>query len=263
MIGTYFRLLRRFWAMNLARETHYRANFFSIVIVGVFEAIITLFPMFLLYSYTDSLRGWSAGETIALTGLFRMGLAIYMMVAGNGLAQLSEEINEGKLDLLLIRPVNTQFMITFRYVSLPQLSNVAIGALIFGIGLSRSPIQFSLIGWLQALILFACGLVLVTSAISAGSYLAFRTTTIEGLPWVLYDGMEMGRYPVSFYPFGARIVLTWIMPVAFITTVPIESMRGDRSWAGMVGAIAFTTAALVALRWWWNTNVKHYSSASS
>lgn len=249
--------------MNFARETQYRANFFSVAIVGVFEALLTILPMLMLYSYTDSLRGWSAGESIALTGLFRLALALYMMFVGNGLSMLSEEVQEGKLDLLLIRPVSAQFMVTFRYTSLPQVVNALIGLLIFVIGLSRSDLHATALGWLQAVLLFGCGLVLVVCAISAGSYLAFRVTTIEGLPWVLYDVMEMGRYPISFYPFAARVFLTAVMPVAFVATLPMEAIRGGMGWTTVGIAIGFAALGVVALRWWWGNNVKHYASASS
>lgn len=259
----YLRLFVRYWKMNVARESQYRANMISVFVVGIFEALLTIFPMLLIYSYTDSLRGWSAGEAIALTGLFRVGLGIYMMVAGNGLAQLSSDVEDGKLDLLLIRPVSAQFIITFRFFSLPQITNIAIGAAIFAIGLSRSDLHYTGSGWLQASLLFVCGLVLVTCAISAGSYLAFRTTTIEGLPWMLYDVMEMGRYPVSFYPFAARAFLTAIMPVAFVTTLPMQAIRDSDRWLVVFGALAFAALAVLALLWWWHNNVRHYSSASS
>lgn len=263
MTPTHFRILLRFWTMNIARETQYRANLISVFVVGILEAILTILPLLLLFSFTDSLRGWSMGESIALSGLFRMAFALYMMLAGNGVASLSEDIEEGKLDMLLVRPVSPQLVVTFRYFSLPQVNNLAIGVLLLVIGLAKSDLMFSLSGVTQAAALFLCGTVLIGCAISAGSYLAFRVTTVSDLPWLLHDIMDMGRYPITFYPKGVRFFLTAIMPVAFVTTFPIDALRGNTSWGIVVLAVMFSIVALLGLRWWWDDNVKRYSSAGS
>jgi ABC-2 type transport system permease protein len=263
MLNTYLRLLRHFWRLNISREAQYRANFIALGVVGIIEAIITVLPMMLLYSFTDELDGWSRGESIALVGLFRTAMAIYLLMAGSGLNMLSQAVRTGELDLLLIRPVNAQFMVTFRYVSLPQLVNVVIGMLIFGIGVSQSGLSFEISHIVVFLTVFVAGLILLTAAISAGSYLAFRATTVEGLPWLMHDFASMGQYPISFYPVGVRVFLTAVVPVAFVTVIPINVLRGTGGWETGLVAIAFAVGAVFTLRWWWNNSVRHYASASS
>lgn len=80
---------------------------------------------------------------------------------------------------------------------------------------------------------------------------------------VLQDVAEMGRYPISFYPGAVRVFLTGVMPVAFVTTFPIDALRGSVGWEMCAIAVAFATFALMGLRWWWNNSVRHYASASS
>lgn len=263
MTMMYLRLLRRYWQLALARETQYRANFIALGLVGIVETIVTVLPMLLLFSFTDTLEGWNRGETIALVGLFRMALALHGLLVDGGLSQFSGDVNRGNLDLLLIRPVNTQFLVTFRYVSLFQLVNVAIGLLLFGIGVAQAGLH---IGWqaaVQAVIVFGCGLVLLTAIVSAGTYIAFRATTVEQINWAVLDIAHMGQYPISFYPSAVRMVLTAIVPVAFVTTIPVDALRGAAGW-GMTGvAVVFATVAVMALRWWWENSVREYASASS
>lgn len=260
---TYLKLMRRFWQLAIARETQYRANFFALGFVGIVETIVTVLPMLLVFSFTDSLAGWSRGETIALVGLYRTAISLYQLIAGGGVFKLSQDVNQGSLDLLLIRPVNTQFLVTFRYVSLFQVINVGIGMLVFAIGISQANTSMAWQSVTQSLVIFACGLVLLTSVISAGAYIAFRAVTVEQLPWAVMDIAQMGQYPISFYPPAVRSVLTVVMPVAFVTTFPIHALRGTAGWGLCALAITFAVFALVTVRWWWGNSVRHYASASS
>lgn len=259
----YLRLLRRYWKMAIARETQYRANFIALSVVGLVETIVTVLPMLLLFGFTDMLEGWSRGEAIALVGLYRIAISLYELVAGNGLLRLSGDVESGDLDLLLIRPVNAQFLVTFRYVSLFQIVNVLIGMLVFGIGLSQADIRLAWQSMVQTVVIFGSGLVLLGVVISAGAYIAFRATTVEQIPWAVMDIAQMGQYPISFYPGPVRSVLTVIVPVAFVTTIPIDALRGTVGWGICVITIVFAAVALIGLRWWWHNSVRHYASASS
>lgn len=263
MIRVYLKMIAHFWRLCIARETHYRANFFALSIVAIVETAMTVLPMLLLYSFTGDVAGWSQAESIALVGLFRTALAIHELIASGGAYRLSYDIQHGDLDLILIRPVNAQFYTAFRFVSLPQLVNVLIGMLVFVVGMIQADIHPSGIGMMQAIIVFVCGLVLLNAAILGGSYIAFRATTVDGLNWMLQDVAGMGRYPISFYPRAVQIFLTGVMPVAFVTTFPINALRGSLGWGMVVIAITFATVANLALRWWWGNSVRHYASASS
>lgn len=263
MIRVYLKMIVHFWRLSVARETHYRANFFALSIVAVVETAMTVLPMLLLYSFADDVSGWNRAESIALVGLFRTALAIHELVASGGAYRLSSDIQRGDLDLILIRPVNAQFYTAFRFVSLPHLVNLVIGVLVFVVGLVQSQLQPSMVGMVQAIVVFTCGLVLFNAAILGGSYIAFRATTVDGLNWMLQDVAEMGRYPINFYPRAVQIFLTGVMPVAFVTTFPINALRGSLGWGMVAIAIVFAVVATVALRWWWSNSVRHYASASS
>lgn len=263
MVRIYLRMIGHFWRLCIARETHYRANFIALAWVAVVETLMTILPMLLIFSYAGEISGWSRAESLALVGLFRTALAIHELLTSGGAYRLSSDIQRGDLDLILIRPVNAQFYVTFRYVSLPNLANVVIGALVFAIGISQSAITVTVTGAVQATVMFVCGLLLFSAAILGGNYIAFRATTIEGLSWMLQDVAAMGRYPISFYPLAVRLFLTAIMPVAFVTVFPINALRGSLGWGMVALSVAFAALAIIALRLWWNNSVRHYSSASS
>jgi ABC-2 type transport system permease protein len=74
---------------------------------------------------------------------------------------------------------------------------------------------------------------------------------------------EAGRWPVSLYPGWLRFALTFIVPVAFATTVPAEALAGRLTWQTLLEAVALAAAMLVASRLFWRVGIRHYSGASA
>jgi ABC-2 type transport system permease protein len=80
---------------------------------------------------------------------------------------------------------------------------------------------------------------------------------------ILQALMDTGRYPATVYPAWLRLIVTFIMPIAVATTVPLQALRGDLSgWQVLlflgVGAVSMLVARLV-----WRAGIQRYSGASS
>jgi ABC-2 type transport system permease protein len=74
---------------------------------------------------------------------------------------------------------------------------------------------------------------------------------------------EAGRWPVSLYPAWLRYGLTFVIPVAFATTVPVEALTNRLN--GVTLLVAFGLAVILALvsRAFWKIGLKHYSGTSA
>ena len=69
---------------------------------------------------------------------------------------------------------------------------------------------------------------------------------------------EAGRWPVGIYPPRLRYTLTFLVPVAFATTVPAEALAGRLTGETLLGALALAAALLAASRGFWRVGVRHY-----
>jgi ABC-2 type transport system permease protein len=74
---------------------------------------------------------------------------------------------------------------------------------------------------------------------------------------------EAGRWPVGIYPGWLRLSLTFLVPVAFATTVPAEALSGRLTITTLLSALALALALLIASRLIWRTGLRHYSGASA
>lgn len=112
------------------------------------------------------------------------------------------------------------------------------------------------------LLVVAGGIVLYSLALAI-QCLAVWTIGGEGLDDVVEGMVEAGRFPVQMYRGVVRTLLTFVIPVALLTTVPAEAILG-RGSPGLV-LISWTVAAvlLFATSRLWTWSLRHYTGASA
>jgi ABC-2 type transport system permease protein len=81
--------------------------------------------------------------------------------------------------------------------------------------------------------------------------------------WV-FDGLfQMVRYPVGLYPGWMRLVLTWVVPVGVMTTVPAEALSGDLPMKTFVGSVILAIVLVIGASVVFQSGLRRYASASS
>ena len=80
---------------------------------------------------------------------------------------------------------------------------------------------------------------------------------------VLRGLLEAGRYPIAAYPAAYRFFFTFVVPVAFLTTVPAEAMLGRGQITWLIGAVVLALGLFFVTTWFWRFALRFYTSASS
>ena len=259
----HLRLWRRFLTQAVVRETHYRAHFVTTLLVGLVQLGLGIVPILLLFGFTQEMHGWSRAEVITLVGAYQIITGLMAAFVAPNLDRMTAYITEGELDAVLLRPVSSQFYLTLRWINVAELSNVASGIVVLVIGLVQSGTSPDVGQILQALVLAACGVVLLASVWSAMSFLAFWLQSVNPIGAIYLNLVEAGRYPLVFFPAVVRTFLTFAFPVAFATTFPVEALAGDLGWGPVAGGIALSVVAVTLVRMLWRRGLRSYASASS
>ncbi|HZX02581.1 ABC transporter permease [Kribbella sp.] len=262
-IWLHLKLWRRFFLQALVRETHYRAHFLTTLLVGLVQLGLGVVPTLLLFGFTSEVHGWSRAEVIALVGVFQIVTGLIATFVAPNLNRMTTYLTEGELDGVLLRPVSSQFYLTFRWINVAELTNVASGIVVLVIGLVQTGISFGPRQVVQAFVLMCCGLVLLTSVWSALSFLAFWLQSVNSIGIVFLSLVEAGRYPLVFFPVAVRTFLTFAFPVAFATTFPVRALAGDLGWSPVALGVGLSVLAVLLVRVVWRRGVLTYSSASS
>ena len=79
--------------------------------------------------------------------------------------------------------------------------------------------------------MLASGLAVFFAFVVAMTTLAFWAVRLEGVESMFNVFFRTARYPVDIYPRWLRGFFTYLFPVAFVSTVPTETLVGrDSGW---------------------------------
>jgi ABC-2 type transport system permease protein len=256
------RVLASLVRLNVAEELQYRANLVASVFGTLFWIGTALLTLALFFRHTTRLGGWDYWEVVVLLGVFNALSGVVETVLRPGIGQLAEEVKSGTLDLVLARPVDALAFISFRRLDIWRSSDVVLGLGLSVYALARighTPTVLQLAAFAVAL---ASATVVVYALWVALMSLAFWFVAVENLS-VLFDSLfEGARYPVSAYPGALRFVFVYLLPVAWITTVPASALTGRLGPTIALGAAAVGAAAFLLARLLWRAALRQYTGAS-
>jgi ABC-2 type transport system permease protein len=257
----YLYVLKLFWSTAIAAELEYRLNFAIASLSSLGNLIGSLFSLFLFYRTGYTFQGWNWEEALVLLGIFTLlqGFSATFLVPN--LNRIVQQVQEGTLDFVLLKPIGSQFWLSSRTISPWGMPDLIFGCVLIayaggrlGLGinkylLSTVPIFFGIVS------LYSLWFMLGATSI--------WFVKIYNVTEVLRGLMEAGRFPMVAYPAAYRFFFTFVVPVAFLTTVPAEAMLGRSPVVWVVGAGILALGLLLASVIFWRFALRFYTSASS
>ncbi len=261
----HLKLIARFAITSAQNELAYRANFWISLLHSLLNLATGVMGVAVLFGQVDTVRGWDLPAAMAILGVYLTIAALRNLFIGpslDALAGMDGEIWTGTFDFTLLHPLDPQFQASFRQWRPLALVDLALGLGVLGAAtmrLEQAPTPAHLVAFLIAL---AIGVAILYAILLAFTALVLWSPGFL-FTWVFDAIFQMARYPTALYPGWLRLVLTWVVPVGIMTTVPAHALTGDLSpgmfAASGVLAVAFLAGASALFR----LGLRRYSSASS
>jgi ABC-2 type transport system permease protein len=221
----------------------------------------------LIYFNTNAVAGWSEAEMFMLIGTFSTLRGFTDTLFYRNLSDLPEQMRLGTMDFVLLKPVNSQFYMSLRYVAIDNIGQFAAAIGMLAYGLSQLHQSITVPGVLAYLFLLACAVLLFYSISTLAMTLSFWLIRVENLFVALDTVYSMGRTPIDvFRAFGpvAPFILTYILPIAFFAAMPVKALFGRLPLADvMLGGAAISAFFFACSVMFWRYATRSYASASS
>ena len=261
----YLRLIRRFAEASAQNEMAYRANFWISLLHSLLNLGTGVVGVTVLFGQVGTVHGWDFAATLALLGVYLTVDALRGLFIGpslDALAGLGGEIWSGQFDFTLLRPVDVQFLASFRHWRPLALIDLALGLGVLGTAVVRLETPLTLARTATFLIALGAGVTILYAILLAFTSLVFWSPALL-YTWIFDAVFQMARYPVGLYPGWLRLALTWVVPVGVMTTVPAQALAGELSARVLIGSVALATALLVGASALFRFGLRRYASASS
>jgi ABC-2 type transport system permease protein len=248
----------------VVREMQFKVNFILWIIVELLWFALQLTFIAVIYSHTDRIGDWTKWQVVFLMGTSTFIQQLFSAFLLTNLVQLSELIRKGTLDFMLLLPVNTRFLISFRQIDLGGFVNAAVACAVMiyaGLQLGISPTLTQLAGFL---LLVIAGLMIHYSLLLMLASSSFWTVRAQGIVWGYYNLFNIARLPDAAFRGTFKAFFTFVLPMLLVANVPAklvtEKLQTPMEMLLLAGMsmVLFAVSEIV-----WRWSIRHYTSASS
>lgn len=259
----YLSIVQLFWGTAIAAEMEYRANFVLAAISSIGNLATGLFGLSLFYQKNSNyaFEGWNWWQALLVLGVFTLlqGFSATFLVPN--LNRIVRHVQDGTLDFILLKPISSQF-----WLSTYSLSPWGIPDILFGLGLvgfAGSQLHILWHNYLFSLVPLIFGLIILYSLWFMLGATSIWFVKIYNVTEVLRGLVEAGRYPMAAYPSAYRFFFSFVVPVVFLTTVPVQVMLDRIDWSWLIGGAGLAVVLFWFANRFWQFALRYYTSASS
>lgn len=231
-------------------------------------ASLDLAALLVIYSQVTTLGGFTRPQTLYLYGTTRLAFAVSDLTA-SGVELLSDAIRLGTFDVMLIRPVGTLAQVLADQFTPKRFGKIVPSAAtllwaVQALHLAWTPLKVAVcVGTVVCGTLIYCALWVLTGSISFVVTDARETANV-----ITYGGELITEFPFAIYQRPLALMMTFAIPLAFITWEPSLYVLGHADPLGLPAFLRFAPplaalllsllAALV-----WRAAVRRYRSTGS
>ncbi len=260
----YFSIYAMLWRNSLVREMTFKTNFVLWIVVELCWFTLQLTFINVIYLHTESIAGWSKWQVILLIGAAHLIQEIFQAFFLINCTNLSELVRTGKLDFLLLLPVNTRFLVSFRQIDLGSFVNAGIAGALMLYAAHRLELHPSLPQIAGFLLLCAAGIAIHYSLMFLLATISFWAVRAQGIVWAYYNLFNVSRLPDSAFRGWFKVVFTFAIPMLLVSNVPVRVLTGRlRSPLDILILLVLAGFCLILSELGWRFSVRHYTSASS
>ncbi|MEK7529146.1 MAG: ABC-2 family transporter protein [Patescibacteria group bacterium] len=248
-------------AINFKHLLIYRASFWItfLLMAGWAGAYVTFIEV--IFGHIDTLAGWGKGEALLVLSYYYLFQNISDIFYKDNFEEFSDVMRRGELDFRIIKPVSSRLLAFCYKMRFDQLASLVVTAGLFAYALSELKMNISPLYFSMGILYTTISVVLYYSILSIISTFAFWMQKSDTFKVLIWNVSQVARYPRQIYTGIIGKVLTFIIPIAGLASVPAEiALQFDHGKIAYILA-GITIVMMAIAQWFWSFGLKRYSSA--
>jgi ABC-2 type transport system permease protein len=260
----YLGIYAALWKNSVAREMGFKSNFLLWILVELLWFGLQLSFIGVIFLHTDTIATWTKWEVVLLIGVSHFIQQIFQAFFLVNCTQLSELVRTGKLDFLLLLPVNTRFIISLRQVDLGGFVNAGSALAVMGYAAMHLHVTVTAAQVGGFLLLCIAGILIHYSLMFLLSSISFWTVRAQGIVWGYYNLFNIARMPDEAFHGLFKALFTFAVPMLLVSNVPARLLADKLSSPGpMILLVVMSGVCMLVSEWGWRQSLRRYTSASS
>lgn len=257
----YIRIYIRLLHLNFSSLLAYRANFVNSFISSIVWGAFSIISILLLTSRTSSLFGWSRHDIILLTCSYSIFIGVFHTFLSRNFEHFSRIVDLGELDTLLIKPMDSQFYISFRYVNYPSIIRIVVGIILVSYLLKGEAVTLTQVLGYGAMMFF--GLITLYSLWYIITAFTIWLSRLSNIVEFLYTITGVSRFPPQMYSEFSWYLFLFLFPLTLIIATPTKFLLNTIDMSSIATLIVTAGVLFILSRLFWRFALRFYTSASS
>ena len=265
----FLRLYKKYIYINIKSITTYRSSFILGMIGQWFNYGAMILTLYVLILNFNNLDGWTSKEILFLYSFNLIAYAIAASILFNPCRTLGQKLVIGEFDASLTKPISPLKYEILTGFSFGYISHLLFSFFILACVMPKLNICLN-INWLIISLLMLISAVMVqVSLLLIGASLSFWIFGKNTLSGQLFSTMKIAtKYPITIYPNMIQVILTFVLPGAFMNFYPAIVILGKAEaspfgkvipyCSPIVGVIMMIISLII-----WNKGVKQYQSSGT
>jgi ABC-2 type transport system permease protein len=207
----------------------------------------------------DNLAGYSVNQTIFFFLTFNL-IDIVTQFFFREVYRFRSLLVSGDFDLVLTKPLSGLFRVLVGGSDVIDL--LTIPPLIIAIIYVGKMLDPSLLNVTYYILLIINAFIIATAFHIAILAFGIITLEVDHTIWIYRDLTNLGRFPIDIYKQPLRVVITYLIPVGLMISLPVKALLGLVSPMGVLSSFIFGVAAIYVSGKFWNFSLRKYTSAS-
>jgi len=263
-LAFYFRIYAALWKNSVAREMSFKSNFLLWIVVEMLWFGLQLSFIGVLYLHTEQIGSWTKWQVVTLVGASHFIQQTFQAFFLINCTNLSELVRTGKLDFLLLLPLNTRFVVSLRQVDLGAFVNATSALGVMAFAASRMHFVPTPLHVLGFLFLCLAGILIHYSLMFLLASISFWTVRAQGIVWGYYNLFQIARMPDEAFRGVFKAVFTFAVPMLLVSNVPVRLLVNKLADpTSLLLLLAMSLVCFLLSEWGWRASLRRYTSASS
>jgi ABC-2 type transport system permease protein len=250
---------------SLIRELSFKVNFILWMIVEVLWFCGQIVFFSIIFGQVDRIGDWSKWEVILLVGTHQMIAQLFQAFFFVNVSNIPELVRTGRLDSLLVLPIDSQFAVSAKQFGLDSVLNAILGGIVVIVSLTKLHVVPSPAMIVLYLVAICFGVAVHYSIMLTLAAISFWIVRAQGLVYGYFNFLHIARYPDVIFPPIFRFIFGWLIPVVIVANIPARLLIKPLDQPGwlMLHLVIAGSIAFLLSRIFWRFALRHYSSASS
>lgn len=176
---------------------------------------------------------------------------------------MAEIIDFAQLDTILIKPIDSQFFLTMRWVNYASIIRIVFGVGFLLYFLHSFELRITVMSTLIFFLFLSLGVLLLYSLWFGVATLLLWFPRLSNLMELMYTVAGLTRYPGEMYRNASEYLFLFLLPLTLIVSTPVKFLVRRASSMDLMFLVFFAVLFFLASRKFWLFALRFYTSASS